>query len=561
MKQRRLDFDDRPIRDHTVKTLLETRADLFGEDPFLFYGHDDTTFSFDEVNQTVNTIANSLGELGLKKGDKVSPMIDNQLNGVLSMLGIHKAGMVYAPINYEFKGETLSYQLNDVDPDLLLVEDSFIEKFLAVKDDLETSPLVVVVETEGGGDAFEDEFRTGTFDQLLEGDSTDPDVSTTWDDVASIIYTSGTTGHPKGVIVPYRWIIYYCAVRWQMMNREDVVHTSLPLYHGAGPYWDIASALIVGAPVALWDEYSPSRFLDRVNEYDATVATLISVMHAWLWNEPERKDDHRNTLNKVQMSPLPEYHEEMAERFSFDFITSKFGQQESGNPLTGFVHAARGEHATPRDLRRGYAPKEIVERAAELGIPVVEEVPAERWIGKPMPWMEVQVVNERDEPLPPGEIGEMAVRPRLPSVTFEEYYNRPEKTLEELSNLWFHVGDAVYHDEDGNYFYVDRMGHMIRRHGENISGEQLEDIALDHEAVDEVAVLPIPNGEGGEDDIAFVVQRREGTDLTEADLRAYLEPRIAEFMLPDYVKFVDEIPMTDTNKIQKKELRKDLFGE
>ncbi|MDX1748474.1 MAG: AMP-binding protein, partial [Halobacteriales archaeon] len=343
-------------------------------------------------------MANSLAELGIEKGDKVSTMIDNQLYGVLSLFGIHKGGMVYAPINYEYQGDTLSYQISDVDPELLIVEDRFLDNLNAVVDEVDVSRVVVL---DTGADAPDphDSFTTSPFEALLDGDETNPDVSIAWDDVAAIIYTSGTTGHPKGVVVPYRWVIYYCAVRWQVMNREDVVHTALPLYHGAGPYWDVAPALIVGSPVALWDKFSPSNFLDRVNEYGATTVTLISVMHTWLWEQPDRDDDHRNTLNKVQMSPLPEYHSAMAERFSFDFITSKFGQQESGNALTGFVNAARGEHATPEDLRRGLPPDEIAARAAEMGIPVVEEVPGERWIGHEMPWMEVQIVNERDEEL------------------------------------------------------------------------------------------------------------------------------------------------------------------
>ncbi|MGM0590120.1 MAG: class I adenylate-forming enzyme family protein [Halobacteriota archaeon] len=560
MEPVQLDFDDRPVRDHTVKSLLETRTDLFGDDPFLFYGHDDSTFSFREVNEISNAIANSLLGLGVEKGEKVSTMIENQLYGVLSMFGTYKGGMVYAPINYEFRGETLSYQINDVDAAVIIAEDQFLGKLNAVKDDLEDLPHVVVYETDADAEELDDDFETSSFEDLLDGDESNPDVSVEWDDTSSIIYTSGTTGHPKGVVVPYRWIIYYCAMRWQVMNREDVVHCPLPLYHGAGPYWDIAAALIVGAPVALWDKYSPSRFIDRVNKYEATTCTLMSVMHSWLWDQPEKEDDHRNTLNKVQMSPLADYHKDLAERFSIDFITSKFGQQESGNPVGGFVHAARGEHATPEDLRRGYPPEVVVERAEEMGIPVVEEAPAEQWIGNPTPWADVQIVNERDEPLGPNQIGELVARPRVPSAMFKEYYNRPNKTLEEFSNLWFHIGDAAYYDEDGNYFFVDRIGHIIRRRGENISGEQLEDIAIDHGDIAEVAVVPLPSEDGGEDEIAFVVKVRDDATLTEEDLRAYLEPRVADFMLPDHVRFVDEIPMTHTNKIRKKEIRQTIFG-
>jgi crotonobetaine/carnitine-CoA ligase len=511
------------------------------------------------VNATANTIANALAQLGVERGEKVSTMIDNQLHATLSMFGIQKGGMVYAPINYEFEGETLSYQISDIDPGVLLIEDQFNGKLNDIKGAFDELPRVVIIETDEETEPLDEAFETSGFQSLLDAPEAEPVVSPSWHDDAAIIYTSGTTGHPKGVLVPYRWIAYYSAVRWQVMSRDDVVHTSLPLYHGAGPFWDIAAALITGAEVALWDQYSPSRFLDRVNEYEATTVTLISVMHTWLHDQPERADDHRNPLNKVQMSPLPEYHEEMAERFSFDFITSKFGQQESGNPLTGFINAARGEHATPEDIRRGFSPAEITTRAEEMGIPVVEEVPEERWIGSEMPWMEVQVVDEHDEALPPGEIGEMAVRPKLPGVTFKHYYNRPEKTVEEFRNLWFHVGDAVYRDEEGNFFFVDRIGHIIRKRGENISPEQIEHIAKGYDPIDEIAVFPIP-GEDVEDEIAYVIRPRDGTDLDEDALFEFLDGELADIMLPDRVVFTDDIPVTDTNKIQKNELRDRLFG-
>lgn len=556
-----LEFDDRPVRDHTVSSLLETRAAWVGDEPCLYYGHDDSEYTYDEVNETANAIANALAGLGVERGQKVSMMIENKLHGVFVMLGAHKAGAVFAPINHEFTGDVLAYQLADVGPSVLVLEDQFIEAYDRVAGELETDPHLVVIETDA-------DTHTGTvdgasgFDDLLDGDRSNPDVDLSWDDTATILYTSGTTGHPKGVVVPYRWICYYSAVRWQVMTRDDVVHTSLPLYHGAAPYWDLAPALVVGAPTALWDRFSPSRFLDRARTYEASVVTLISVMHSWLRDQPERDDDHRNSLNKVQMSPLPDYVGELAERFSFDFVTSKFGQQESGNPLTGFVHAARGADATPEELRRGRPPDSIIERAEALGVPVTT-APGERWIGKPMPWVDVAIVNERDEPLGPGEIGQLAVRPTVPFAMFNGYYNRPEKTLEEVRNLWFHVGDAMYYDEDGEYYFVDRMGHIIRKRGENLSSEQIEEAMNDAPWVAESAALPVEAAEGGEDEIAAVLLLADGgaDAFSEAAFRSHIEGRLPEVMWPDRVIVVDDLPMTDTNKVRKHELHQRLFAE
>lgn len=550
-------FDERPVRELTMNSALENRAAHLGGAPFIRYGPDDRDVSFAEMNEAANTIGNSLLELDISHQAKISVMMRDPLETLFGMFGIHKAGGVYCPINFEYTGDALSYQLNDTNPEVLLIEDQYVERLNNVLEDLEVDPEIVVHETDANSEPLDPAFSSCPFSSMFEGETEAPDVNLTWDDEASIIYTSGTTGKPKGVVLPHRWIFAnYTLIFGQTMNQDDVVHTALPLYHVGGVYADIISALVAGASVGLWDRFSPEEFWTRVEKYEATCVTFISVMWTWLVKQPERDDDHRNTLNKISVIPLPEDHEEVAKRFSFDFVLAGFGQTESGIPVGGFIHAAQGEHGTPDDLLKGMPPEEVIRRSEELGFPVVDTAPGHRYMAKPMEmYMETTILDDRDEELPPGEVGEFAVRPKAPGIIMKEYYGRPEKTVSSWRNLWFHTGDAAYRDEDDNYFFVDRMGDVIRRRGENISSIQIQDAVTAYEPVAQAAVFPVPAEEGGEDAIAVAIETGEGTTISEEELLGYLDGRLPEFMQPDHIMFVDEIPTTETNKREKYKLR------
>ena len=158
-----------------------------------------------------------------------------------------------------------------------------------------------------------------------------------------------------------------------------------------------------------------------------------------------------------------------------------------------------------------------------------------------------------------SDLGEVAVRPKEPGLLLEEYYNKPERTVEATRNLWFHTGDAAYRDEDGNFYFVDRKGDVIRRRGENISSVQIQDEVNAHEAVDQAAAFPVDAPEGGEDQIAVAVESEAA--LESDDLAAFLDGRLPEFMQPDHYVFVDEIPTTETNKMEKYQLRQSFAEE
>lgn len=555
-------YDDEPFKDLSVPDVLERRADALGDAPFIHYGHEAYDVSFAELDAVANSIAHALRERGANRGQRVSVMFRDPLRTLFAMFGIQKTGAVFCPINFEYRGSVLSYQLNDTAPEILLIEDRYVDRLNFVEDDLDGDMSVIVYDG-GAEDAAELSpgfDSAGSFDDLLAAPETTPDVRVDWDDEASVIYTSGTTGRPKGAVISHRHLFLNTwHLSYVLLTPDDVTHLVLPMYHTAG-LGTVLSSLAVGARVSLWDRFSTSQFWDRVDQYGATHTSLFSVMQSWLLGQEDASPD--NTLDKVGMQPLSDNWRQITRQFGFDFVIVGFGQTESGNSTFGLIHAARNDHATPSDVRKGAAPEEVIARADELDIPVVEDVPGDRWMGKPLSYLkDLAVVDDRDEPLPPGEVGELVIRPTIPGTTLSRYLNKTDRTLEAMRNCWFHTEDAVYRDADGNYFFVDRMGDVIRRRGENISSIQIEDTVETLDSVAQAAAFPVPAEEGGEDEVGLAVKVVAGTTLSAAEIEEHLRPRLPEFMLPRYVTVRDEFPTTETGKVRKHELQDTLEDE
>lgn len=553
-------FDEQPVRYLTLGRVLENRAEELGKDSFLYVGGTGEEISFASLNQRSNAIGNGLSELGIEQGSVVSTVLEDKPATLSVMFGCAKIGAVYAPINNEFRGESLRYQLNDSNPELLIVEDQFINRLNRIAAELETSPEIIVLKNGENPAQLTDEFSMTTFEDLHSSDSQAPDFEASWNHDAWIMYTSGTTGLPKGVTMSHRYVLLnHSGVKAHQFNTEDVLHNWMPLYHIGGASGQIVSALQAGASVALWNRFSRSQFWDRIDKYGATSVTLLTVMLEWLLGAPESDTDAQNTINKLQVGELPNNYEEIADRFGIDFINVSYSQTEIGAATWGVISPADSE-TTPSNLYRGRPREEIVERMEAFGIPVVERAPGQDWMGQPRDDLyQVTTLNKLDETIPDGESGEIAVRPNLPGVMMYQYINKPAKVVEDTRNLWMHTDDIGVRKEEGDFFYIDRKGNIIRRRGENISSEQYDTIVNNHPKVDTAAVFPVASTVDKEDAIAVVVKPLDGVSITNSELSEYLDSEVADFMKPQYIEFVEEIPFTQTNKVQKNELRKRLF--
>lgn len=302
---------------------------------------------------------------------------------------------------------------------------------------------------------------------------------------------------------------------------DDVFFTTLPLFHANAQMFTTMGSLVSGRSYVLRERFSASRFFDEIRQYGATIFNYIGEMLTMLMKQPEREDDSNNPARLTFGGAVPpDLWQNFEKRFNVKIIEG-YGLTESGgvclcNP--------------PDQIKEGS-------------------------IGKPSRFCDVTIWDEDNREIPFGETGEIVVKEKIPSSMFLGYYKQPDKTEEAWIGGWFHTGDRGYKDEDGYFYFVDRMKDCIRRCGENISSFEIEKIVNSYPKVLESAAVAVPS-EFGEDDVKIFVIPRPNEQIDPEELIAFCEERMAYFMIPRYVEFLREFPRTPTERIQKFELRK-----
>ena len=554
---------------HVLGT-LEELAEKDAHKLLIYYGEEDRRLTYGEMNRLANRIGWNLSTMGANKGDRISVFLKNPLVTALAMFGIWKIGAIFSPINFNYKGRLLFYQINDTAPKLLITEQSMVSLLNDVASQLPDLDVILYqprrddheYSSEAAAVRPDKKFRLSSFDDLLTGDDSNLGVAIEYYDTANIIYTSGTTGAAKGVVQSHRWMSQYTFNGRKLLHPDDIIYNDLPLYHVGGAFSNLVRGVWSGCAVAIWDKFSPRDFWRRIYKSGASRATLLDVMIPWLMNVPETDQDRLNPLKFVHMQPLPQYHRKVAKRFGIDFVSGGYGQTEAGAGFLGIIDELEEGEGTPLEFFKGYSREEIKAIARKWGFPVLsgkEEI-KKGFMGKSVA-LEPAVLNERDEELGPGQCGQLAFRNKVPYSMLNGYFNKPEATVEVFRNLWFHTGDAVYKDEDEIYYFVDRMGGFIRTRGENISSYQIEDFINSHPQVDVCAAFPIPAEEGQEDDIVVYVVLKPGQNLSEEELRRWIGSEMPKFMWPKHIRFIDDLPKTPTNKVEKYKLKEKILME
>jgi crotonobetaine/carnitine-CoA ligase len=537
-----------------------------GDKVFIHYGETGDRLTFKEVYERSLEVAGGLKSLGITRGQPVSVLTSNSLLAVISMFACWQVGAIYAPINFNLRGKLLSYQINDTAAPLLITDPTFREPLEDIGTDIFPAHVVIgpaSVSESGGREMRLPNSQVHRLDSLSAADVALEDPELGPFDPATIIYTSGTTGPAKGVLLPFRWINQYAFAGRGQWTSEDVVYCDLPMYHVGGAYALLVKAVWKGNTVGLWNRFSPSEFWSRIEECGASAGILLDVMIPWLMSSPPSSGDRNNSLNKVHMQPLPANHHEVAKRFGFDFVTCGFGQTESGAGFMAIIDEFGDQTGTPPARYKGLSKEEIRTSAEASGRLVVsgsKPLPP-GFMGRPSPLVDVAILDEDDNRLPPGSVGQLAFRPRFPGLLLQQYLNKPEATLKAWRNLWFHTGDAVVEESDGNFRFVDRMGGYFRVRGENVSSYEVESLLVDHPDVRAVAAVPIPAKEGNEDDIAVFLELKEAGSCTENDIAAFADEQMPKYMRPRHIRIVDALPVTPTNKIEKYKLRQMLAEE
>jgi carnitine-CoA ligase len=551
---------------------LDARASEMPDKIFLHYGEDAIKLSFAEFKKRTDRMAAGLSAMGVTEAMRVSVLTRNSLVSALAMFAIWRVGAIFAPVNFNFRGQLLAYQLRDTDPYALISDPSFAETLADVATEIPLKRLIVHTPAEGDHDWCESVWGAAfggmeivQLADLERCDAVVPRIARGPFDTANIVYTSGTTGPSKGVLQPFRWMNHYSYPLRQLNSVDDVLYCDLPLYHVGGAFALVTRAVWVGNTVGLWDKFSPTKFWDRILECGATSCILLDVMVPWLMSAEPRETDRANPLNKVHMQPFPERHHEVARRFGIDLMTVGFGQTESGSAFGAVINQFADGQGTPEKLWRGLSKADVLTRCEAIGRPVLDgsDTLPKGLMGAPNPVFEIGILDEDDNLLPPGQLGQLAFRPRFPGLLLQEYFRKPEATLKAFRTCWFHTGDACRQIDGGSglYQFVDRMGGFFRVRGENVSSFDVEGLIASHPKVRAVAAVPVPAKVGDEDDIAVFVELMTGEKLGERELREHTSKTMPKYMQPAHIRFIPALPVTATNKIEKYKLKRQIIDE
>ena len=480
--------------------------------------------TYRELQDTYRTWSDAFRRLGVEPGDTVATMLPNSFVAYQAWLGAAWLGAVEVPINNAYLGDMLRHLLEDSRARVLVISRRFVDRLAGVADGLDHLRTVVVPDGEPG-DALPDlPFDVLDGERFFAGATPADDLEgPAPHDTAALIYTSGTTGPSKGVLVPWAELFEFARLPPDgMLEDGGGYYTVYPAFHVSGKSSLYMSARCRGH-IAIREAFSLTEFWDDIRRFDIRAAGLVGPMAALLMLAPPSPNDADTPLESVFMGPLIPQVDEFKARFGVRVGTG-FGMSEVGVPL------------------------------GSDGFDLANATSCGRVRPGP-PHYEVRIVDEHDDEVPVGAVGELIVRSGDPWVITPGYFNQPERTAAAWRNGWFHTGDGFRCDEDGNYYFVDRLKDAIRRRGENISSFEVEACVNQHPAVQECAAIAVPS-ELGEDEIKVLVVAAAGAEVDPAQLIDFLEPRMPKFMVPRYVEVVDGLPKTDaTFRTRKVELR------
>ncbi len=516
------------VFDEALPVLIARRAATDPDAPFV-HDVDGGSMTNRQLDDRSHRWAEALADAGVSAGVAVGSMLPNCVEHYAVWLGIAWLRGLEVPINVELRGGVLHHVLASARVEVLVVHADSFDRITAL-DDLPDLRTVVVV---GGAERFAE--RSGetnghswsvvSAERFLEphnGSSTYPPPQV--HDIASVLYTSGTTGPSKGVLFT-----------WAQLNAGSVTTVSFATNDGADRFYAtgspshvvakgaIATMAMTGGQLFVRPAFSLTEFWSDVARFGIRGTVLVGAMADFLLATPPAPGDADTTLENVLMVPVSRRVDEFNARFGTRVWTA-YNMTEISVPFTSLSWTLDDPLSCGR-LRTDY------------------------------PFYEARLVDEFDNEVPTGAVGELIVRTGAPWTLNQGYLNMPEATVKAWRNGWFHTGDAFRVDESGRYYFVDRMKDTIRRRGENISSFEVEAEVCAHPGVLECAAVAVAADEV-EDEIKIVVVRQAGAEsLTAAELVEFLADRVPRYMVPRYVEFADELPKTQTLRVQKANLR------
>ncbi|MBT3884023.1 MAG: AMP-binding protein [Rhodospirillaceae bacterium] len=499
-----------------IGEILANTAARVPDKPAIVAGEFSQTYG--ELDRTANRFAQALISTGLGKGHNIGIYSPNKPDYPVIYFGAARSGAILAHLSARFSLGELQNVIDSTDIEAIFVDAGLAGNLMDIWGDLPGLKRIIAI----GGAAPEGTESLAGF--IGDAPDTPPDVALTDDEAFAITYTGGTTGFPKGVVAGHQSRVIGClrAEREFGLTEDDVFCCSTPLFHIAGLFVWFQTGVLIGNTLVLMPAWDAEEFMRLVEEDGVTASFMIPTQINGIISHPnfaaERLKGWRYGNFGGAPNPVAQM-QKMLDVLPYVIWVEQYGQSESGN-LT-------------------VRPPEFC--AAKMAS-----------AGRAFADLDMAIFDADDNPLPPGEVGELVTRGVHVMIG---YYKNAEATKAAInSDGWIRTGDVGYIDEDGFLFLVDRSKDMIISGGENIYPSEIENALYSHAAVNECAVFGIPDDYWGELPAAHVVLE-DGESVDEEALMDFCIERLARHKRPRMIKFVEELPKTAVGKIQKNIIR------
>ena len=473
----------------------------------------DEEYSWREVLDAARRVSNGLVERGVRPGQRVALMLPNRPEFLWAHFGIVFAGALSVPVNISQRGATLEYILRDSGAVAAIFAQDLRD--VVVSATVGCPDLRALVTVDGARDSVVQH----TFEDLMAASAADLEINEGAGGGVGLMYTSGTTGPPKGVVTKAYDLPSLEALMAEAGVRPgETMYTPLPLYHGNALVVSALGSMVAGGRLALSPKFSASRFWDDIRRYDAVEFNALGGIIPILLKQPPRDDDRENPVRVVLSAGAPD-----DERW--DLFQQRFGVRLV--EWFGMVDS----------------PGTLLNTSGRPGS-----------MGRPVGGVEFRVVDDADQPLPTGQVGELVFRHPLGQLS--RYHNNEEATREAYRGGWFHSGDLASVDEEGWFYYRGRKKQSMRRRGENISAWEIESVLIQHPDIAECAAYGVPS-EMGEDEVAVAIVPVAGATVRPEDVVEFCQGLLAQYAMPRFITVLDELPKTGTQKIQYQTLQQE----
>jgi acyl-CoA synthetase (AMP-forming)/AMP-acid ligase II len=488
----------------------------------------DRSLDYARAYQETCRIANALVDAGLEVGDRLSILSKNSIEMALLYYACSRAGVVPVPLNYRLAPPEWAYIIEDSDSKLLVAQPELADAVAPVLGQLDGVGLRVTTGTGREGWLSWSDF-------VGAHAAVDPGRWVKDTDDCYQMYTSGTTGRPKGAILTHAAVtrqLHQAAVGFGSMPGERTLIVA-PMYHAAAGITTFVTVQ-AGGSLYIQEDFDPKQVVSALSEQGLTMALLVPAMIQFcLIAVPDIRERRFDDLRLIVYgaSPIAEQTlRDAIEVFGCDFLQG-YGMTET---------TAAACYLLPSDHRKALAGEGKLLQSA----------------GRAMLGTEIRIVDDDDNPVPNGTIGEICVRgPQL----MRGYWNLEEASEKALKGGWMHTGDAGIMDDDGYLYIQDRVKDMIVSGGENVYPREVEDVLYQHPAVAEAAVIGIPSDQWGEEVKAIIV-KKEGADASAEDIMAFCKDRLGGYKRPRSVDFIDALPRNPSGKVLKKDLREPYWA-